>query len=114
MKFKTSNLEVIEGIAPQAIVDLEVPTAAFIGGTSGNLKEIIKILLDKNPHIKIVINAITLETLGEVIQCIKELFLKNVDITQVSISKGKPLGNYNMMIGQNPIYIISFEGIDSK
>ena len=114
MKFKTSNLEVIEGIAPEAIVDLEIPTAAFIGGTSGNLKEIIKILLDKNPHIKIVINAITLETVGEAIQCIKELSLKNVDITQVSISKGKSLGNYNMMIGQNPIYIISFEGIDSK
>ena len=111
IKFRTSNLEVIEGIAPSAIIDLEIPTAAFIGGTSGSLKEIIKILLEKNPYIKIVINAITLETVGESIKCIKELSLKNVDITQVSISKGKSLGNYNMMIGQNPIYIISFEGI---
>lgn len=38
--------------------NLPVPTHAFIGGNGGNLKEIIEALKAKNPHIRIVINAI--------------------------------------------------------
>jgi len=58
----------------------------------------------------VVINAITLETLLEALNCIKEFNVKSIDITQVVVSKNKKLGNYNLMIGQNPIYIISFKG----
>ena len=109
-KFKAANLQVIEGLAPDAMEDLPAPTHVFIGGSSGNLKEIIRNLLDKNPKVKIVINAITLETLGEALECIKEFQLADVDITQALISKGRQLGKYNLMTGQNPIYIISFKG----
>ena len=113
-KFMTSNLEVIEGIAPDMMEELPPPTRAFIGGTSGNLRSIIGKLLEKNPKVKIVINAITLETISEAIECIKEFNLVDVEIVQVAISKGKALGKYNMMIGQNPIYIITCKGDDMK
>ena len=113
-KFMTSNLEIIEGVAPNMMEELPPPTRAFIGGTSGNLRSIIGKLLEKNPKVKIVINAITLETISESIECIKEFNLVDVEIVQVSISKGKALGKYNMMIGQNPIYIITCKGDDMK
>ena len=58
-KFKVDNLHVVKGLAPEALMNLDIPTHAFIGGSAGNLKEIIDILLYKNPKIKIVINAIT-------------------------------------------------------
>lgn len=37
------------GTAPEALTDLPAPTHAFIGGSSGNMKEILKLLLDRNP-----------------------------------------------------------------
>ncbi len=109
-KFKADNIEVIKGVAPKVLDSLLKPTHAFIGGSSNKLKDIIKTLLDKNPEIKVVINAITLETLLDALNCIKEFNVKDIDITQVTISKNKKLGNYNLMTGQNPIYIISFKG----
>lgn len=48
-KFAADNLEIVEGLAPEACVDLPVPTHAFIGGSSGNMKDILKLLLSKNP-----------------------------------------------------------------
>ena len=39
-KFRTDGVRIIEGLAPHAMEDLEVPTHAFIGGSSGNLREI--------------------------------------------------------------------------
>ena len=50
LKFAADNLEIVEGLAPEALKDLPAPTHAFIGGSSGNLKEIVKLLLEKNPQ----------------------------------------------------------------
>ena len=74
------------------------------------MKEILQSLLNKNPNIRIVINAIALETIAETVEFIKELKVKDVDIVQVSVSKSKILGKYHMIMGENPIYIISFTG----
>ncbi len=46
-KFAADNLEIIKGEAPEALRELPVPTHAFIGGSSGNLKEIVALLLEK-------------------------------------------------------------------
>ena len=43
------------------------PTMAkWIGGSSGNLKEILTVVKQKNPNVKIVISAISLETVPDV------------------------------------------------
>lgn len=104
---KADNLVIIEGTAPHALEGLEAPTHAFIGGSSGNLKEIMELLLKKNPRIRMVINAISLETVAESVRCLKELPVTEVEVVQASISRAKELGNYHMMMGENPIYIIS-------
>lgn len=109
-KFQVSNVKVIEGSAPEALEELPIPTHAFIGGSSGNMGSIVNLLFEKNPSINIVINAITLETMTEAINLIKELEITNYDITQIQTSKTKPIGNYNMMMGQNPVFIISILG----
>ena len=105
------NLQILEGTAPEAMEELEAPTHVFIGGSSGNLKEIVKVLLEKNPSVKIVINCITLETVTEALDCIKTMPLGEVDVVQVSVAKSKELGRYHMMMGENPIYIISCKGV---
>lgn len=109
-RFGTPNVEVHVGTAPEALTDLPAPTHAFIGGSSGNMKEILQLLLAKNPQIRVVINAITLETVAEANSCFKELGFTDVDITQIQAAKAKKVGPYEMMMGQNPVYIFAGTG----
>ncbi len=110
LKFKTPNLQVVRGLAPEAMSDLPKPTHAFIGGSSGNLKDIIACLLDKNPEIRIVINSVTIETLEETTQVIKEFDLVEEEITCINVSKARKLGRYHLMTAQNPVYIAVVRG----
>ena len=109
-KFHAANIEVVSGPAPEALENLPVPTHAFIGGSSGNMKEILELLLRKNPGIRVVINCIALESISETRDCIKTLPVKDVDIIHVSSARSRELGRYHMMTGMNPIYIISCTG----
>lgn len=109
-KFAVDHLTIIEGLAPEACEHLPAPTHAFIGGSSGNLKEIMQLLLRKNPNVRIVINCITLETVAEALDCLKTLPVTDTDIVQIGAGKSKEIGSYHMMMGQNPIYIISCQG----
>jgi len=110
LKFKTPNLQVVRGLAPEAMEDLPVPTHAFIGGSSGNLKDIVSCLLSKNPGIRIVINSVTIETLEETTQVIKEFDLEEEDFTCVNVSRARKLGRYHLMTAQNPVYIAVVKG----
>ena len=110
VKFKAPNVQVIRGLAPEAMADLPTPTHAFIGGSSGNLKDIIKCLLDKNPDIRVVINSVTIETLEETTQVIKEFDLVEEEITCINVSKARKLGKYHLMTAQNPVYIAVVRG----
>ncbi|NLI73913.1 MAG: precorrin-6A reductase [Euryarchaeota archaeon] len=109
-KFGTPNVKVVKGLAPESMYELPTPTHAFIGGSSGNMREIIATLLEKNPQIRIVISAITLETINEVIECIEEFDLLEEEIINISISRAKLVGKYHLMTAQNPVHLIVCSG----
>ena len=109
MKFKASNIEIINGWAPDVLKNLPVPTHCFIGGSSGKIKEIIQCVLEKNKNTRFVINAIALETIAQVLSAVKE-FGFEAETVQLSVSKGKKIGNINMLMANNPIFIVSFGG----
>ena len=109
-KFCADGIRIISGEAPEALEGLEAPTHVFIGGSSGNLKEILKTVLDRSPEARIVVNAISLETVSEVMEAEKEGLLKDARITQIMASRARKLGRYHLMTGQNPVYIISAGG----
>ena len=68
-------------------------------------------LLGKNPRVKIVINCITLETVTEALAAVKELSLES-EIVQMNVARSREAGRYHMMMGENPIYIITCEKAD--
>lgn len=109
-KFGASNMEIIQGAAPDALTDIPDPTHVFIGGSSGNMKSILEAVLDKNAESRIVINCVTAETFSEVMECIRELPFKEPDIIQVWASRYKKVGNYHMADAINPVYIITLQG----
>lgn len=109
-KFGVDHLEIIEGTAPEALETLPAPTHAFIGGSAGNLKKILELLLRKNPKIRVVLNTVTVETLAEAASCFKELAFKKPEIVCIQASTAKKVGRSHLMIAQNPVYIFTAEG----
>ena len=105
-KFHLTNLEVIEGKAPEALEALPAPTHAFIGGSSGSMKPIVECLLKKNPLARICANAVTLESMAELSDIARDF--DHADIAEVSVARPRTLGRYRLMTAQNPVYIFAF------
>ena len=106
-KFGLINLEVVPGTAPEALEPLEAPTHAFIGGSSGNLREIVDLLLAKNPDVRIVATAVTLETVGELTGLMNEF--EYADVAELQVNKPRKVGRYHLSNAQNPVYIFTFQ-----
>ncbi len=107
-RFGVQNLEVVEGMAPEAFMELPAPTHAFIGGTRGQLPEIMDALYKKNSTMRVVITAISLESIAQIQQCVKKFEVKDFEVVQLSVSKAKAFGAYHLMQGNNPVFIFSF------
>lgn len=112
--FGLGNVEVAAGMAPEALETLPVPTHAFIGGSGGSLREILALLYRKNPHMRVVVNAVTLETLGEMTELWKEFPVEENEIVQVSVSRAKEAGRYHLMQAENPVYIMAFQFAEER
>ena len=109
-RFPVQNLKVIEGSAPEICADLPAPTHVFIGGSSGNMRGIIQLLLVRNPSVRIVATAVSLETVAELSACAKELPFAETEVVSVQVARGKKAGDYTMMKGFNPVYVFTMQG----
>ncbi len=112
-KFAVDNIELIEDTAEQVIKELPVPTHCFIGGSGGGLGVMLSQLLEMNPSMRIVINAISLDTMSEALEWYKKTKKKQpvpFEVVQVNVARARAVGDYHLMMGQNPIYIISIGG----
>lgn len=107
-KFRLSNLYIVEGEAPEALRDLPAPDRVFLGGTAGHMEEILRAALEKNPQARVVVTAVTLETIGQALQSFASLGL-SVEVAQVSVTRGKQVGAYHMPEPLNPVWIVSGE-----
>lgn len=113
-KFGLKNAEVVQGEAPFALELLPTPTHAFIGGSNGNLIEILDVLKRKNPEIRIVLNAVTLESISKIDEIIKSYSLTDYEIVQFFITKSQKIGNHNLFKSNNPVVVFSFTFSKSK
>lgn len=113
-RFSAENLTIISGCAPDACADLPVPSHAFIGGSSGNMRSILALLLEKNPNIRIVATAISLESIAELTACLKEFPFVETEVISMQIAHDKKAGAYHLMAGQNPIYIFTMQAGGTK
>ncbi len=109
LKFRTENLHVIEGSAPGVLEGLPAPTHAFIGGSSGDLPEIVEKLLSMNPSVRIVINTVTLESFAAALSCRERFAFDVFDCVTVNITRSRPVGRYQMQTANNPVQIITLQ-----
>ena len=107
-KFRTRNLVLVEGLAPDALSDLPAPDAVFIGGSKGSLAAIVDAALDKNPDARICVSAIALETLSAAVAALTAKG-RTMQVSQIAVSRAKAVGGLHLMMAQNPIYLITGE-----
>ena len=109
-KFGTDNLHIVSGTAPEACEQLPAPTHVFIGGSAGNMREILSLILSKNPKARIVATAIALESVGELTQCLTAFPFTETEVVSLTVARDRKAGRYHLMNGQNPIYIFTMQG----
>ena len=105
--FGLTNLDVIAGEALENIKTMPAPDCVFVGGSGGDLCEMLDVIYAKNSKCRIVINAITVETLAQVAAYYKEHPDYSLEIVNVFVARSKKLGSYNLMMAQNPVYVMT-------
>ena len=107
-KFGVKAEEVILGKAQDILPTLSEVDAVIVGGTWGDTKQVIELAVGKlKKGGRIVIDTIVIETMYHALAAINELELKEIDITQVIISKARKVTTGTMMLARNPVMIIS-------
>ena len=110
-KFAVDNLEIVEGLAPEALESLPAPTHVFVGGSSGNMKTILELVLKKNSICKDRDQCHCPGDCGRISGLCKDTSGKRSRYRSgVHRQSQKRSGRYHMMMGQNPVYVISCTG----
>ena len=106
--FGAMNLRVVSGTAPEILASLPEPDRVFVGGAGGNLEGILDTVRLRMKKGIAIVNAATLETLNRAVPALEEAgFL--VDVTQVSITRSRPVSGKRLMSALNPIFVIKGE-----
>jgi precorrin-6Y C5,15-methyltransferase (decarboxylating) len=90
--FGVPDVAIVQGRAPEALVDLRAPDAVFIGG-GANQTGLIETALDAlGPGGRLVVNAVTIETQARLIDLYRQL---GGELTNIAISQADPVGRFH-------------------
>jgi precorrin-6Y C5,15-methyltransferase (decarboxylating) len=101
------NVRVIAGRAPDALAELPDPDCVFVGGSKGAIDEIIGLALERlKPGGRLVVNAITLDNVGEIYSSLRARGLEP-EALMLNVSRAEKLAHYMRWEAQNPIHIFA-------
>lgn len=105
-KFDVPNLRLIPGAAPDVFGELPSVDVCIIGGSNGRIKDILEQvpLVDEG---RVVITAVTLETVSEGMKLLQELNFKEIEVVSIQAVRWKAVQHLHMAQALNPIFIIS-------
>ncbi len=105
-RFNVRHVTLVEGDAPAALEDLPDPDRVFIGGSGGNLWEILQAVDGRlGAEGRIVLNATTLDTLTAATEFFDNAGYQ-VEVTTINVARTRPFTDYKMFEAYNPVYII--------
>jgi precorrin-6Y C5,15-methyltransferase (decarboxylating) len=100
------NVTVVHGKAPEGLDAWMDPDAVFIGGSGGELAELIALVLCRlRPQGWLVMNFVTLENLSTAVECLKALGA-DWDVVQLQAARSKPILHMHRMAAENPVWVV--------
>ncbi|WP_068171558.1 bifunctional cobalt-precorrin-7 (C(5))-methyltransferase/cobalt-precorrin-6B (C(15))-methyltransferase [Hydrogenophaga taeniospiralis] len=101
-----SNHTLLHGKAPEGLQDWADPDAVFVGGSGGELAELIALILKRlQPKGWLVMNFVTIENLAAAVDTLKALGA-SWDVLQLQASRSKPILHMHRMAAENPVWIV--------
>jgi len=100
-----TNVQLIEGKAPEALRDLSEPDAVFVGGSGGAFDEIVKLSAVRARR-AVVLALVTLERVVPAAQLLENCDLE-VETTFLQTSKMKGVGNLHRLAAESVIFVVS-------
>ena len=109
-RFGLSNVQVIQGSAPDCLGELpHHPDCMFVEG-GRNLRDILLAAWDYLPSLgRVVVTAGNLETLYVVSETFAHLQVRNIEAAQPAVNRLETKGNYQVFAAVDPIFILSGE-----
>lgn len=108
--FGCGNVHAVPGVAPEALANLPVPDAVFVGGSAGELSSIVEAVLEKNSQVRLCVPCVTVETLTEACALLSGSRFKGFEACQVSAARAEAVGSHHLMKAQNPVFLVSARG----
>ena len=106
-RFRIGNYTLCEGKAPALLDTWPNPDAVFIGGSGGELGELISLILGRlKPGGRLVMNFVTLENLAVATSTLKAAGA-TWDVVQLQASRSQPILDMHRMAAQNPVWIVT-------
>jgi precorrin-6Y C5,15-methyltransferase (decarboxylating) len=101
------NVRLVAGRAPEALDGLEAPDAVFVGGSGGRLSEILTLAAARlRPGGRLVVSAVTLETLEEARRSLGDLGLAT-EVTLASLARSAPLAGRTRLVPGSPVHLVA-------
>jgi len=105
-RFELKNVELLESKAPDGLDRIGKVDRIFIGGSGGNIDEILKtcdgILKEEG---MMAAHFITMENAMHMLSFLKEHSYE-YEIMQMSVARGKSVGGVTMMQAENPVFVM--------
>lgn len=107
-KFNAANIIVINGKAPQALEGIPDPDVVFVGGSGGNLAQILAESSRRlRPGGRLIVTAVLLETLFETLQFTDGLADFQFESCGLQVTRVQAVAKRHMFRALNPIYIVT-------
>ena len=108
-KFKLEDkVKVIATEARKGLDELPNCDVVFIGGSGKHMFEILDIIDSKlNEGGRIIVNAVTIQTISEITTYMKQKESYTYEAIQVQVNRLRQIGSYDMFNAQNPVYIVT-------
>jgi cobalt-precorrin-6B (C15)-methyltransferase len=102
------SANLIHSRAEEVLPSLPKVDAIIVGGTKGKTEKILELCISKlKKDGRLVIDTILIETMYKALKTIKKQKMRDIEVTQVTIAKGKGMSSGTMLISRNPILILS-------
>lgn len=107
-KFGLKNIDVICRKAPAALMELPNPDVVLVGGSGGELEEILEVCANRlRPGGRLLVTAVLVETLHDALRFMDGRKEFTVEACGLQITRIHPVGGRHMFQSLNSVYVVT-------